>query len=402
MNRFLRVGTMTLLLLGTFMGRVLGYGDILVVAAFLATMVAAVSLPSDLSRVHISITALVAITWVTFTVLWSINPGTTARRVLAFGLLAISATILGSLSSSEDVRDAIKLACRITVLLSLMTAAVAPGWAIQPPGQNAPGLQGVALQKNQLGFIACIGIGAEGLGPPSRMRKFWFATYIVTILLSKSSTALAVAMLVGALLWIVSSVSSIRDRYLRVAFITVVLGPAVALAALVFIDPNFLTGLLGKDPTLNGRSEIWAVVIDGIKQRPLLGRGWNSVWPTQQGGFFPSDIAFETVRRAGFPVINAHNGYLDIVLGAGIVGLATFVALTISALGRHPLKRENCWRAAVVLAFVVDSLSESNYNLGFVAILFFLAPRHVRENRPAIRSSPDQLIGDDHRRRRVA
>jgi O-antigen ligase len=287
-------------------------------------------------------------------------------------VVAVGATLLGSISPSENVRAGIRLACRITIGASLALAVVLPGWAISPPGQTEPGFIGLAFQKNQLGFVACLGLAAEGLDARSRTRTFWFVAFIASVLLSQSSTALVVMLIVLAFLFSIRGVGAIRDRSLKVAFVVALAAPGLLLFTMVFVAPGVLTGLLGKDAGLTGRDVIWSTVVQYIRERPLLGYGWNTVWPTQSGGFLPSEVAYETVRRAGFEVVNAHNGYLDLVLGGGVVALALFLAVLAMAPGPSPFAPRSAWRTALVLAFAVNSFSESNFSLGFVAVLFLL------------------------------
>jgi O-antigen ligase len=367
----LRTAAIALLLLSNFAGRVLPANPVILLSLMITGFVLLFYRPG-VARVYLSLSGLVAISWVFATVLWSILPSTTLRRAISFSLVAIGASILGSISPSENVRAGIRLACRITIGGSIALAVLLPGWAISPPDQTEPGFIGLAFQKNQLGFIACLGLAAEGLDVPSRTRKFWFVAYIGSVLLSQSSTALVVMLLVLAFLFSIRGVGSIRDRGLKVAFVLALAAPGMLLFTLVFVNPGALTGLLGKDAGLTGRDVIWGTVMEYIRERPLLGYGWNTVWPTQSGGFAPSEVASETVRRAGFEVINAHNGYLDLVLGGGLVALVLFVTVLLVAPGRSPFAPHSAWRTALILAFAVNSFSESNFSLGFVGVVFLL------------------------------
>ena len=60
------------------------------------------------------------------------------------------------------------------------------------------------------------------------------------------------------------------------AFLSLLIGvPTVYLA----LD-NFkrVTGVLGRDPTLTGRTEIWRFAIKSIASRPFLGYGYDVFW----------------------------------------------------------------------------------------------------------------------------
>jgi exopolysaccharide production protein ExoQ len=70
--------------------------------------------------------------------------------------------------------------------------------------------------------------------------------------------------------------------------------------------------LLGRDPTLTGRTEIWNMVL-ALRTNPFLGVGYQAFWL--------GDRLAAIVSRAGF-LNEAHNGYLETYLNLGFVGLA--------------------------------------------------------------------------------
>jgi O-antigen ligase len=84
--------------------------------------------------------------------------------------------------------------------------------------------------------------------------------------------------------------------------------------AFVFgIDINAaVAGSLGRDPTLTGRSTIWNAVLS-TQTNPLLGTGYESFWL--------GDRLIKVWRQTGPGINEAHNGYLEIYLNQGIIGL---------------------------------------------------------------------------------
>jgi O-antigen ligase len=76
------------------------------------------------------------------------------------------------------------------------------------------------------------------------------------------------------------------------------------------------TSVLGRDETLTGRTEIWANVMPARSQQPLLGYGFGSFWTG--------------ARRQFYDIPTAHNGYLDILLEIGEIGLVFYTAWLLS------------------------------------------------------------------------
>ena len=76
--------------------------------------------------------------------------------------------------------------------------------------------------------------------------------------------------------------------------------------------------LVNRGPDLNGRTDLWNAVLRSISKRPWLGYGFNAFWQGMEG---ESGSVLDTVPwMPGY----AHNGFLDLMLQLGIVGLLVF------------------------------------------------------------------------------
>jgi O-antigen ligase len=82
---------------------------------------------------------------------------------------------------------------------------------------------------------------------------------------------------------------------------------------------------LGKDPTLTGRTPMWLAVIDMIERRPLLGYGYSAFWGGLESASAP------VLLRLGWNTPHAHNGFLDILLQLGAVGMIVFLFALFTA-----------------------------------------------------------------------
>lgn len=82
-----------------------------------------------------------------------------------------------------------------------------------------------------------------------------------------------------------------------------------------------LASQIGRDPTLTDRTALWKMVL-GMHTNPLLGTGYESFWlgPRLKYIWF----AFGAVNES-------HNGYLEIYLNLGIIGVALLVWLLLSS-----------------------------------------------------------------------
>jgi O-antigen ligase len=125
--------------------------------------------------------------------------------------------------------------------------------------------------------------------------------------------------------------------------------PAVLLSLLVFgatapfVGGSSIAGLssiFGRDETLTGRTETWGQLVPIVKQHPLLGSGHGSFWTTE--------------RREFYRMSHGHNGYLDILLDLGSLGLAIYFAwLAACALKAHAAREQDHYWASLATSLLL-------------------------------------------------
>ena len=104
-----------------------------------------------------------------------------------------------------------------------------------------------------------------------------------------------------------------------------------------------ITSSLNRDETLTGRTEVWAAILPEMKQQPLLGHGFGSFWTT--------------ARRDFYQIGHGHNGYLDILLDLGAVGLIMYIVWLLSCTRKlHRALRQDYDWASLAICFLLMAL----------------------------------------------
>jgi exopolysaccharide production protein ExoQ len=132
------------------------------------------------------------------------------------------------------------------------------------------------------------------------------------------------------------------------------------------------TSKLGRDATLTGRTGVWADVIPAFEKHPVLGYGLGSFWTDE--------------RRKIYDIPTAHNGYLDILLELGEVGLAFYAVWLLSCTRylHRALSHDYDWACLAICLLLVglvynvtesalDSFTEEMTTV--VALAILVAPR---------------------------
>ena len=80
--------------------------------------------------------------------------------------------------------------------------------------------------------------------------------------------------------------------------------------------------LLGRDPTLTDRTHIWKVLL-GMDTSPLFGTGYEGFWMGSRLEFVSQQL-HQTINEA-------HNGYLEVYLNLGAIGVVLLLIFLIAA-----------------------------------------------------------------------
>ena len=135
-----------------------------------------------------------------------------------------------------------------------------------------------------------------------------------------------------------------------IAFIIIYGTVTPMLGKLSIID---LSSTLGREETLTGRTVVWRQLIPAAMSRPILGYGFGGYWTTS--------------TREEFDISGAHNGYLDIILELGFVGLllyAIFLLSSIRKAQRMMTQDFDCGALWIcyLLMIVLHNITESSLN----------------------------------------
>jgi exopolysaccharide production protein ExoQ len=143
------------------------------------------------------------------------------------------------------------------------------------------------------------------------------------------------------------------------------------LYALFFQSSGALIQGLGRDATLSGRTDAWPQFIKLVNNR-LVGVGYESFWLGDR-------LEKVWVITQGLKISEAHNGYIEVLLTMGWIGLALLGVLiatgyrnVIAAYRRDPYA--GSLRIAWFLAPLITGFTEAAFRMmGLPWIVFLLA-----------------------------
>jgi exopolysaccharide production protein ExoQ len=318
--------------------------------------------------------------WGALSIGWSDYPAVSLKRLIkAFGNVIMALVVLTEERPYDAVATLLRRLSFFFVPLSVLFVKYYPelGRAYNP-WTDEPMFTGVAQQKNGLGqicllagtYFAWVLVRAQdvSLRPPLHVTIALVAMTSWLLWKADSATSLSCLGLVCVLL-LISRMPLVRSRPARLvglgATAVVVFG---VLEATVGFSGLIVT-LLGRDPTLTTRTPMWHGLVE-MMQHPLIGEGYESFW---LGGRLMA--VFKMVDNR---LHQAHNGYLEIYLSLGLIGLGFLIVSILSGFlkVRRHLETEHVTgilRLCLVAAVVLYNWTEATFvGVSNMWVLFFL------------------------------
>ena len=313
--------------------------------------------------------------------LWSQVPDLSARRGMFLAMAFVFAWfIVDFYTPREQARILIAVGILVGVA-SLLMALVLPEYGIASGGE----WKGVFGQKNRLGlsiFYLFSSLPFRAFASNRRFLRLGLEVVLPLglIVMSQSKTSLILtAVLIGVRVLGPHIARRRRDQLPFLVFALVVGLPLLIIAASA--AQAFLLGLIGRDPTLTGRTEHWSLLLTFVARHPVLGYGYEGFW-------IGAGDSLDVVRSLHAVMTGSDSAFVDTMLEFGLLGLVLLIAVFAGAvrdivkLGRMaspPLL--GYWYAGVILATMVGSVTEILFLPydGVVSFIFVLCCAGLRK-----------------------
>jgi exopolysaccharide production protein ExoQ len=288
--------------------------------------------------------------------LWSVEPQLSLLRGISLLAPTGVALILAVRFTHAELLRLLAVALGVAGVLSAVVAVVMPEEGILSI-EYGTAWRGVFENKNSFARIMALTalvFFLLALDSKYHRKLAWLATggAVAMVLLAQGATSLVAMVAIVVLIPVFRSLRLRPTAAIGVLTVSILTAAVLATAIMANTDPVF--ALLGRDATLTGRTDIWAAVLLSITERPLLGYGYSAFWHGWDG---PS---LAVVGSVGWETPHSHNGFLDLCLDLGLVGLLVFLCGLGSAA-----------RSAVGIARTTDSAT-GLWPLSFLSFLMIL------------------------------
>lgn len=293
--------------------------------------------------------------FVTASIIWSVSP---MQSAVGATLLVTTSLFYCALAASMPTRD---------ILLGLrdaLSTMIAVGLALYLVGNEATetidyltlnvvgrnGLVGV-FEHNVFGGVLATVNAVLVVHLPYRSRPLnWFVliTSGTFLVLSDSRSAWALSALAMSLVGYASlRGAGPRAKLLAASLISL----AAAAGAALLANLSATTAFLGRSDDLTGRIPLWSSAVTFASERPLTGWGYASIFG-DDGYLARTGIV---AGKGNWEAPHFHNDLLQVLAELGLLGVALFCALLVSAL-RWPVEASDRTHSEVTTARIVLAL----------------------------------------------
>jgi O-antigen ligase len=294
--------------------------------------------------------------WAFMSVLWTIDRQVTSRHFVAVLLTSVLGAYFAVRYNPKEQLRLLVVSLSAVLSISAVACIVSPTYGISSDNPlEPPGWHGVLSSKNNLGTLAVLVALLLGLALLRGRRRgisiIGLVSVFVLIILTQSTSALLYFLLTIMAFAIVLAFRKYPAK--RTKILWGALSVLSGFGLWTYYNWENFVSYLGKDPGLSGRFVLWGLSLEWIRERPLAGYGYDAFWSDYYGP------AADFRAASGWLVAtHAHNGFINLWLDLGFVGVLLFALGFIMS-----------YRRALVLAKLTDGV-EGLWPVVFLTFLF--------------------------------
>lgn len=304
---------------------------------------------------------LVFVAFAMFSLVWSADFDSTLDINRGFVRTFMFGAYFTARYSLKEQMKIIAGAIVIAAILSWLVCLAVPSYGI-----GEQGWQGIFPYKNYMGRSMVLGTVLLVIMAFSSWKHWSFlvglALTVSLALLSQSSTSILLLLILLAQMPLYKLVKQqYRWRVIFLSLVCVLIG--AVLMIVIANQETILVDILGEGTTFNGRTPIWTLVIDTVRQeRPWFGYGYGGFWTSDAGVhvIVNSWASLEGIRDN----FNAHSVYVEMFANLGLIGLILYCLVFVSVLIKNATlllatrKLEYFWLLQFLLFVTLASLAD--------------------------------------------
>ena len=263
--------------------------------------------------------------------LWSQDAALSFRSGVLLLIGTLFAFYLAERFSERQQMELILVAGAVVLASSVALVVLWPQFGVDHQLHEGA-WQGLFTQKNVCAestlFLLTPALALMGTSRQGQvLRAIYLCFCLLVIVMTQSRTGWAMTAAYLAFFASLRILGKLQRRdLLPVVALAFALGAGAAVVAIQY--PMLLLSFLSRSDSFSGRAQIWTAVLAAISRHPIGGYGFDAFWSLLYGE------ASRVFASTGWVVTSAHNGFLNVGLELGLVGLA-LVGFTFAQAARR-------------------------------------------------------------------
>ena len=270
-----------------------------------------------------------------FSIFWSIYWEISLFRWLILVCTIITGTYIGLLYDGKRVIELLSVFGIYILLLCSIIIIFAPDIGVMHYYTIQGAWRGMYWHKNHMGLITSfvnmlfLINFINSLQGKVKHRILWVLLYAFSLVfVYKTDSVAAYFTTIGlhgvifVALVLLKYGKSIRKSHYLIFFIAI-----FAASIILFMNLDNIFAIFNRNTSLTGRIPMWTHLFSTyFKEHPVLGYGFNAFW-------YIDSFRVEIGLAAGYPdpVIIADNGFIDILMNTGFIGIFLFLIFYVGA-----------------------------------------------------------------------
>ena len=314
--------------------------------------------------------------WALLSSLWSSYPDVTVKRwILIFGSYLVIISIFVHSKSSYEIIKIFKIILFLYIPISFISILTIPGATQFYQGEYA--WRGLEPHKNGFGQIALVSSLFWYFSFKSQKSKYRYVDLImlfisvILLLGSRSSTSTITFFIISLLI----AFTNIKEQFFNYGvgkfflYLLILFAITIIIFAIILF-PDVLVSLfqsIGKDPTFTGRTELWADVLSLVSSKIFFGVGYGAFW-------VPDSAQLNYIYQIYIWLPQqSHNGYIDITIETGLIGLTIFISMIVSYFYRNKKwEIKPFWKYFIIAALILNFQESSIFRTTSMAGILFI------------------------------
>jgi O-antigen ligase len=281
--------------------------------------------------------------WCSLSIMWSEEPGTSIKRVIAYLFMTTGAAGIAAFWSRKQILQLICLSGAAQLTVGVAAEIVTGYFTPWVSDYRFAGTQPWNVEGFCCLLLVLSSLAAGDTDPRHKILFRILALYGLAFLVLTKSRSSMMGVTAGYLVYLFLTRPLVTKVWFSIAVSTSALLLYMSGLSTSLID--YLTrGGEGVD-NFTGRQPMWELALTFVKKRPMIGYGYEGFWTVRNVDYFTSELHWS--------ISSAHSSYLENLLALGCIGLVLHVSVLIFGIVRGSLLFRNAHSPIFALAAAI-------------------------------------------------